>query len=184
MSTETECVLMSLTAAELDDAVRYLAGLHAQWLHAARDRDALRASGIRTDGPLHLLRAMDLALVREMAARGGAEAWYAGMPTTDHPGAAMIRYYQARLQVNPELRGPRTSAAGILVARCIGCDVDRPLTLEHWELGERGWLPVCRACRRVDDATRQAFVAAIEADEAYTIPPADPLSAEMAEELR
>lgn len=151
--TETELVLMSLTNEELDEAAEWNGRVLAQW-RRSRERieregqQAAQPDDYRTDAPSHLSRAMDLAIVRERAQRGGAEPWYAGMPTDGHPAARAIRHYQERLTLNPdEGHRPRLSAAGILEKVCIGCGQAKPLTVALWP-----WLggmldDFCRSCR-------------------------------------
>jgi hypothetical protein len=101
--TEAELVLMSLTDEELDDALRWLAVVLDHWRESRARIEA--AYGDRrpandvlavSDGPLHLIRAMDLAIIRERAQRGGADPWFAGMPLDGHP-----RRLAARLPARP-----------------------------------------------------------------------------------
>lgn len=151
MSTEAELVLMSLTNEELDDAVRWLEYNLDRWrahVRAAEDDRSREAFGHGTDGPIHLIRAMDLAIIRERALRGGAVEWFAGMTLDGHPAASYVRHYQERISLNPdEGQKPRLAAAGIVEKVCIGCGEARPLTVAHW-----GWLgrsldDYCRPCR-------------------------------------
>jgi hypothetical protein len=127
--------------------------------------DAEKASaGLGTDGGWHLVRAMDLALLRERATRGGADEWFAGAPTDDHPAAGLIRMYQARLALNPDVRdGGRLSRAGILVARCLRCGREKPLTVAYWHRARTTWMPACRACSEMtEDEYRDAVIAVEE----------------------
>jgi hypothetical protein len=156
--TETELVMASLTREELEEAVRWLYAVRAHWL-ALSDAEK-EGQGFGTDGAWHLIRAMDLALLREQAARGGADDWFVGMPTDGHPAAGLIRMYQARLQLNPNVRdGGRLTAAGILVARCLRCHKEKPLTVSFWHRAKTTWMVVCRACSEItDDEYRDAVL--------------------------
>jgi hypothetical protein len=151
--TEAEIVLMSLTNEELDDAVRWLGIVHAQWLERIRlieERDDTGTWGLgnSTDGPMHLIRAIDLAIVRERAQRGGAEPWYAGMSLDDHPARTWIRHYQERIALNPdEGRKPRLTVAGLVDKVCTACQVPKPLTVAFWGFLGSTLDDVCRPCR-------------------------------------
>jgi hypothetical protein len=186
VSTEAELVLMSLTAEELADAVRWLELIHSQWethIAATVDGDGpptnAQAFGHGTDGPMHLIRAMDLAIIRERAQRGGAEPWYAGMPIEDHPARAYLSYYQQRIVLNPdEGHKPRLSAAGIVEKVCPGCSEAKPLTVAFWGWLGHGLDDYCRSCRNPISASDQAIAvrqALIEAEDAAASAPPAPV---------
>jgi hypothetical protein len=166
VSTETELVLMSMTNEELDDANRYLAHMLDRWresrklVEADRDDEAWRQAGYHgTDGPIHLIRAMDLALTREWAQRGGAEPWYAGMPLEGHPSARYVRHYQERIALNPdEGHRPRLAGAGVLEKVCIGCGEARPLTVAFWRWLGSSLDDFCRSCREGRGPTAVSFL--------------------------
>lgn len=166
--TETELVLMSLTDEELLEAARFMGWCHDRWRESRRALEAQRIDGdYATEGPLHALRALDLAIVREQAVRGGAEPWYAGMSLVGHPGASRIRHYQERIALNPD-QGilPRLSEAGILERVCPGCGQAKPLTVAFWGWQDSSLAPLCRACARPDPAAiRAALVDAQDAQE-------------------
>lgn len=163
MTTEAELVLMSLTTEELADASRWLGVELSRWeAHIAATQDADgRATGAvfgkGTDGPMHLIRAMDLAIIRERAQRGGAEPWYAGMPIDGHPARAFLAYYQQRIALNPDQgHKPRLSGAGILEKVCPGCHEPKPLTVAFWGWLGHGLDDICRSCRHPISASQEA----------------------------
>lgn len=178
MTTETELVLMSLTDEELLEAARFMAWCHDRWRESRRALEEQRVDGdYATEGPLHGLRALDLAIVREQAVRGGAEPWYAGMSLAGHPGAGRIRLYQERIVLNPD-QGvlPRLSDAGILERVCPGCGAAKPLTVAFWGWQDASLALLCRACARTDPAAvRTALVDAQDAQEAPG-PPVTPFT--------
>lgn len=145
MSTETELVLSSLTRDEVDESVR--------WLHLMLDAwgtDSQKRT-FSTDGPWWALKALELALLREIGIRHGADAWYVGLPLEGHPAAQLLRTVAARYALNPDRRNsPRTNPAGVVVARCLHCGEEKALTEEYFERGERLWSLACRSCVTVD----------------------------------
>lgn len=147
MTTEAELVLMSLTAEELDDASRWIGYVDAHW--KALTTDERRQGGLPTDGPWHLMTAMRLAIIREQVARGGAEPWYAGLPTADHPAGRILELYGRRLELNaiPGL-APRLSAMGVLEQACAVCGERKPLTSASFPRADGVWGSTCHACRR------------------------------------
>lgn len=158
MSGEVDVVLASLTDEELDDAVWFLHVMHGRWKESRRrveqdGRDALMdAPGYHgTEGPLHALRALDLAIVGERAIRGGAQPWFVGMSPADHPGRSLIEYYQERITLNPDqgIR-PRLSEVGVLERVCTNCGEAKPLTVRFWEWLETTFAEHCRTCRITD----------------------------------
>lgn len=147
MTTEAELVLMTLTAEELDDASRWIGYVDAHW--KALTGDERRTGGLRTDGPWHLMAAMRLAILREQAARGGAEPWYAGEPTAEHPAGRVLELYAGRLQLNVAQRfAPRLTAAGVLEQQCAVCGQRKPLTAGFWPRSDGVWGSTCHDCRR------------------------------------
>jgi hypothetical protein len=177
--TETELVLMSLTNEELDDAARYLGLMMDRWRESRRvaeaeGRDRLTELGFHgTEGPIHVILAADLAIIREQAVRGGAEPWEAGMPLEGHPGRTRLRYYQERITLNPD-EGviPRLSEAGVLERVCPGCGENKPLTVRFWIWRESTLAHCCRACEtpRSSDVAVAVRRAAIEAEDAASEP--------------
>jgi len=156
--TETELVLATLTNEELADAGRYMGHMLDRWLESRRiaernGRDELLEIGYHgTDGPVHAIRALDVALVREMAIRGGAAPWDARQSSEGHPARALITYYRERLELNPDLMEiPRLSAAGVLERVCPGCDEAKPLTVAFWRWLGSSMDLFCRACREAGE---------------------------------
>lgn len=185
--TETELVMMSLTDEELHDAALFLGLMHDRWQASRRTaeaerRDALTEIGYRgTEGPLHALRALDLAIVRERAQRGGAPGWEAGDPLDGHPAAIKVRLYQERIPLNPD-QGikPRLAASGVLERVCPGCGVAKPLTVAFWEWQAGSLALGCRDCSAPDPvASRQAEIVAEEAAAPVPLPVAPFTPAEL-----
>lgn len=145
MSGESDLVLGSLTPEELDDANRYLGLLIRSW--RSQSKDEARRVGLDSDGPFHLLAAMRLALVAEMAQRGGAAPWYAGEPTDGHIAAGVLELYARRYQLRAQ--EARLSAAGI-VRQCAICGDEKPQDHEHFDRPDGLWADICRACHRTD----------------------------------
>lgn len=155
--TETELVLASLTNEELGDAIFFLHVMKGRWDEHVRYME--RTGGVMTgydradgwsgtEGPLFAIEALDAAIVRELAVRGGAEAWHAHMSSAGHPRRALIEWARERLEVNPDQRSiPRLDDAGVLVRMCPSCGDSKPLGTEYWRwLGSRLDY-FCRACR-------------------------------------
>jgi hypothetical protein len=146
--TETELVLATLTREELIDAMAWADMLNEAW--RTMSVDERRAGQFETDGPWHLIRAMQLAALREAGARYGADAWYIGMPTVGHVAGKLLELYQSRLAVNPDRSlAPRPSASGAMVQECVMCGESKPLTLALWERSGGLWRSMCRDCMRV-----------------------------------
>jgi len=150
MTTETELVLMTLTAEELDDANRWVSLMNDSWRTASARVQS--QTGFATDGPWHLLTAMRLAILRERVTRHGAEPWYIGMPTADHVAGRLLELYQQRLVLNADHRfSPRLSAAGVIDQGCVVCGERKPLTIGFWARPDGLWADTCLACwGRVD----------------------------------
>lgn len=146
--TETELVLGSLTPEELDDARRFVKVLEDGWLTQSKGLTPIHRIGLNTDGPSHLLTAMKLAVLREMAARGGAEPWYAGMPTDGHIAGRLIDLYGRRYGYR-ELE-PRPNPSGQLERVCAVCGATKVQSLDNFDRGDGLWSDVCRTCRRID----------------------------------
>lgn len=145
--TECELVLLTLTAEELDDANRWVGYMDAHW--KALTRDERRQGGLPTDGPWHLIGAMRLAVMREMAQRAGADGWYAGQSTTDHPAGRLLELYARRLALNAESGVmPRVSAAGVLEQACAVCGIRKPLSTACFPRPDGAWGSTCHECRR------------------------------------
>lgn len=147
MTTEAELVLMGLTVEELDDASRWVGYIDAHW--KAITADERRQGGLPTDGPWHLMTAMRLAIIREQVARGGADEWFAGMPTEGHPAGRILEHYGRRLQLNaiPGL-APRLSRAGVLEQQCVICGVRKPLAAVSFPRPDGVWGNTCHDCLR------------------------------------
>lgn len=169
--TETELVLATLTNEELADAARFMGHMLDRWRESRaateRDRrDALLEVGYHgTEGPIHAIRALDLAIVRETAVRGGAAPWHAHQSTDGHPARVVLDIYRERLELNKDLRqAPRVSAAGALEQTCPTCGETKPLTVAFWEWLGSSMALQCRTCRKVDwPATGARFVELVDA---------------------
>lgn len=159
--TEIDLVLGSLTPEELDDARKYVRWLTLAW--QTQIKDHARRIGLDTDGPWHLLRAMNLAVIREMAQRGGAAPWYMGEPTTDHIAQRELDLYARRYTLRAQEAA--VSAAGRMERTCAVCGIAQPQDAEHFARHEGLWAETCRACHRIDpERYREAI--------AYSPPPA------------
>lgn len=166
--TETEVVLLSLTRDELDDAMRFNQLMLERWQESRRvteaeGRDRMTEIGFHgTEGPLHAILALDLALLRELAVRSGAEPWEAGMPMDGHPGRTRIQFYVERVMLNPD-NGvvPRLNAAGILERVCPACGESKPLTVRFWIWRESTLAHFCRACETPGPGAQGAAAATV-----------------------
>jgi hypothetical protein len=170
MTTEAELVLMSLTAEELDEASRWVGYVEAHW--TAITREERGRSGFATDGPWHLMTAVRLAIIREQAERGGAEPWYAGMPTTGHAAGRVLDLYSRRLQLNAaEQLAPRLSRAGVIEQQCAICGHRKPLTAGFWPRPDGMWSDICLTCGRPDPERLRDAMALGPPPVAVAIPP-------------
>lgn len=177
--TEAEIVLMSMTNEELDEAADWLARILDFW-RRSRDRieqGDMPADEYRTDAPNHVIHAMDLAIIRERAQRGGAEPWYSGMGLDGHPAARVITYYQDRIALNPdEGHKPRLSAAGILEKICIQCGQAKALSVALWPWVGSFLSDRCRTCTHPLGPVemRRAMVDLEDAVSAAQVEPVEP----------
>lgn len=103
MSTETELVLSSLSKDELVQAYEFVEFLEATYGH---EWSRLLLPGKVFDERIQriVLDAIALALLREVWARYGAEPWFVGMPTEDHPQGRILELYQERAAYHEDQR--------------------------------------------------------------------------------
>lgn len=160
--TETELVLGSLTAEELDDANRFVSTLADSWRTSSR----VGSTPFRTDGPSHAIVALRLAVLREMTARGGAEPWYAGMPTTDHIGGRVLDLYARRYGMREQEAA--ASPAGVLQRVCVICGEAKPQDTAHFPRDDGWWTDICHECRRVDPERLRAVMELAPSPESST----------------
>lgn len=145
MSTETELVLSSLTKDELRQAFDFTLFLERTYGH---EWSRLLEPGRVYDERIQrmVLDALALALLREVATRYGAEPWYVGMPTEDHPQGPVLELYQERASLNTEGRLVRP-AWSVERRPCHRCRQVLPHTADWFEAGDDGRPgEVCRVC--------------------------------------
>lgn len=146
--TEAELILGSLTSEELGDAQKYVEILGRAW--RTQSKDESRQVGFNSDGPFHAIAALAAAVLREMVQRGGAEPWYAGMPTTDHIARTEIELYQRRYDLRVRELEARMDPAGVVRRTCAICGEAKPQDAEHFTRPDGLWSDVCHECRRID----------------------------------
>lgn len=166
--TETELILGSLTVEELDDAHRYVAMLGRSW--RSQSKDETRRVGLDTDGPIHAIAALAAAVLREMAIRGGAEPWYAGMPTDGHPARLELDLYARRYGLREHEASQ--SRAGVMERVCVLCGEAKPQDDRHFTRPEGLWGEICRACQVPDQMLAAQLV------EQYPAPAPPPIAEE------
>lgn len=170
--TETELIMGSLTDEELDDANRYVTMLGRSW--RSQTKDESRKVGLDSDGPFHAIAALSAAVLREMAIRGGGEAWYAPAPTDGHPARLELDLYQRRYALREHEAGQ--SRAGVMERTCVLCGVAKPQNNAHYTRIDGLWGEICRTCQVPD------YALAVAITEQYPAPvgaPAEPTNEDL-----
>lgn len=159
MSTETELVLSSLTKDELRQAFDFVLFLERTYGH---EWSRLLEPGRVYDERIqrHVLDALAFAVLREVALRYGAEPWFVGMPTEDHPHGPILELYQQRASLNTDTRLQRP-AHSVERRPCHRCRQLLPHTADWFEAGDDGRPgDTCRVCTGTWQPTARALESA------------------------